>query len=55
MVSCPEHPNETAYTLYFRPKGKKWTEAIGMIWCPKRHRIDLVTERNSRDSGGATK
>src|SRR3990167_8907509 len=35
MVSCPEHPNETAYTASFRSKGKPWAECVGILWCPK--------------------
>ena len=55
MASCPDHKTETAYTLYFRPKGKTWTEAVGILWCPKGHRIDLVTERTILSEKVATK
>ena len=33
VVSCPSHPESTAYTLYYRPKGKGYQEAVSVLWC----------------------
>lgn len=49
MASCPDHPSETAYTLYFRPRGEKYQEAVGILWCTKGHSIDLVSNTKRND------